>query len=138
MDENDPITQKALWRYQIVSAYLAADPPRGERQKMLDHLAAKTWTLASGEMVTVKAETIRYWIRRYRNGGFEALKDKARSCTKSRAIPPELIDTACRLKREVPERTIDRLIAIMENMQLAPPGMLRRSTLHRALKERGL
>jgi putative transposase len=138
MHENDPITQKALWRYQIVSAYLAADPPRGERQKMLDHLAAKTWMLASGEVVSVKAETIRYWIRRYRNGGFEALKDKARSCGQSRAIPSELIDTASRLKREVPERSIDRLITIMENMQMAPPGMLRRSTLHRALKARGL
>ena len=138
MHENDPITQKALWRYQVISAYLAADPSRGERQKMLEHLAAKTWMLASGEVVSVKAETIRYWIRRYRNGGFEALKDKARGGRQNRAIPPELIDTACRLKREVPERTIDRLITIMENMQMAPPGMLRRSTLHRALKARGL
>jgi len=138
MDENDPITQKALWRYQVISAYLAADPPRGERQKMLDQLAAKSWTLASGELLSVKAETIRYWIRRYRNGGFEALKDKVRRGGESRAIPAELIDTACRLKREVPERTIDRLISIMENLQMAPPGLLRRSTLHRALKTRGL
>jgi transposase InsO family protein len=138
MHEHDPINEKALWRYQVISAYLAANPPRGERQKMLDYLAAKNWMLASGEVLSVKAETIRYWIRRYRNGGFEALKDKTRSRGQSRAIPAELIDTACRLKREVPERTIDRLIAIMENMQMAPPGMLRRSTLHRALKARDL
>ena len=29
MDDQDPITQKALFRFQVISAYLAADPPRG-------------------------------------------------------------------------------------------------------------
>ena len=59
MPDHDPITQKALWRFQIISAYLAADPPRGKRRQMLEHLAAKTWMLESGEVVTVKTETIR-------------------------------------------------------------------------------
>lgn len=139
MNEDDKIVAKALLRYQIISAYLAADPPRGQRRRMLEHLAAKTWVLESGQLVSVKAETIRYWLRRYRNGGFEALKDKPR-CTGSgrQALTDELIATACQLKREVPERTLDRIIAIMENMQLAPPGLVRRSTLHRALQARGL
>jgi transposase InsO family protein len=94
--------------------------------------------LQSGEVITVKAETIRYWLRMYRVGGFEALKDKPRSDRGIRAIPQGLIDQACKLKLQVPERSIERIIAIMENMQLAPPGLLRRSTLHRALKARGL
>jgi putative transposase len=55
-----------------------------------------------------------------------------------RAIPEEIIESACKLKLEVPERTIDRIISIMENMQMAPPGLVRRSTLHRALQARGL
>jgi transposase InsO family protein len=139
MNEDDKIIAKALLRYQIISAYLAADPPLGQRRRMLEQLAAKTWMLESGQVVAVKAETIRYWLRRYRNGGFEALKDKPRSAAIGRqALSQELIATACQLKREVPERTIDRIIAIMENMQLAPPGLVRRSTLHRALKARGL
>ena len=138
MDEYDPITQKALFRFQVISAYLAADPPRGKRRQMLEQLAEKTWMLQSGEVLTVKAETIRYWLRQYRLGGFEALKDKPRSDTGIRAIPADLIDKACKLKLQVPERSIERIITIMENMQLAPPGVIRRSTLHRALKARGL
>jgi len=138
MAAQDRITQKALLRFQIISAYLAADPPRGKRRRMLEQLAARTWLLDSGEAITVKAETIRYWLRLYRRGGFEALKDKPRTERQSRAIPPELLATACKLKLEVPERSIERIITIMENMQLAPPGLLRRSTLHRALKARGL
>jgi hypothetical protein len=38
----------------------------------------------------------------------------------------------------MPGRTIDRIIAIMENMQLAPPGFLRRFKLHRAILANGL
>jgi len=138
MTDHDRITQKALMRFQIISAYLATDLPRGKCRQMLEHLAAKTWMMDTGEVVTVKAETIRYWLRLYRVGGFEALKDKPRSDQGVRAIPQELIETACKLKCEVPERTIDRIITIMENMQMAPPGLLRRSTLHRALQARGL
>jgi putative transposase len=138
MDSYDPITQKALFRFQVISAYLAANPPRGKRRKTLEHLAAKTWMLQSGEVVAVKAETIRYWLRMYRQGGFEALKDKPRLDRGIRAIPEELIEDACKLKLQVPERSIERIITIMENLQLAPPGLLRRSTLHRALKGRGV
>jgi len=138
MTDHDPITQKALLRFQIISAYLAANPPRGKRRLMLEHLAAKTWFLESGEAFSVKPETIRYWLRMYRLGGFEALKDKPRKDQGVRAIPQELIQKACELKLEVPERSIERIITIMENLQLAPPGLLRRSTLHRALQARGL
>jgi transposase InsO family protein len=138
MDDLDPITQKALFRYQVISGYLAADPARGNRREVLEHLADKSWMLQSGEAATVKAETIRYWLRLYRRGGFEALKDKPRSDQGIRAIPKELIEQACTLKLQVPERSIERIITIMENMQLAPPGLVRRSTLHRALQEKGL
>ena len=136
MDDQNPITQRALLRYQVISGYLAADPPRGKRRLLLEQLAGKIWMLESGETLSVKAETIRLWLRLYRNGGFEALKDKPRSDQGIRAIPKELIDQACKLKLQVPERSIERIITIMETMQLAPPGLLRRSTLHRALQDR--
>jgi putative transposase len=138
MNDSDSITQKALFRYQVISGYLAADPPRGKRRLVLEQLAAKPWLLPSGEAAQVKAETIRYWLRLYQRGGFEALKDKPRSDQGVRAIPEQIIECACKLKLQVPERSIERIITIMENMQLAPPGLLRRSTLHRALKARGL
>jgi putative transposase len=138
MDDYDPITQKALFRFQVISSYLAADPPRGKRRQILEQLASKSWILQSGEVARVKAETIRYWLRLYRRDGFEALKDKPRSDHGIRAIPKEIIEEACKLKLQVPERSIERIITIMENMQLSPPALLRRSTLHRALQEKGL
>jgi len=137
MDE-DRITKKALFRYQIISAFLAADPPRGSRYKLLEQLAAKQWVLEDGRTLIVQPETIRYWIRLYRTGGFEALKDVPRKDTGVRSIPGGLVEEACRLKKEVPERSIEQIITIMERMGKAPEGLLARSTLHRALRARGL
>jgi transposase InsO family protein len=49
-----------------------------------------------------------------------------------------VIEIACALKTQVPERTMDRLIRILEDLGHVEPGSVRRSTLHRALQDRGL
>ncbi len=95
--------------------------------------------LEEGILVSPQPETIRYWIRQYRTGGFEALKDKPRKdAGKPRILAQEIIAEACRLKEEVSERSIDRIIKIMESTGKAREGLLTRSTLHRALQARGL
>ena len=44
MDETlDPRMAVALFRYEAIAAYLAADPPRGQRRPLLAQLAARTW-----------------------------------------------------------------------------------------------
>lgn len=40
--DDDPRYKKALERYQVISAYLALDPPRGKRRHLLEELAGKT------------------------------------------------------------------------------------------------
>lgn len=137
-DDKDLRRAKALVRYMVISAYLAMEPPRGKRRAMLEHLASKVWNDADGEPMQVQAETLRVWIRRYRRGGLEALEDKARTSRGIVALSDEQIALAAKLKREVPERSLDRLIRIMEKMQLTEAGSVRRSTLHRALQREGL
>ena len=73
-----PPTDKALLRYQAISAYLALDPPRGQRRKVLQQLAQKSWTLPDGRPVSFAADTLKTWVRRYRRGGLAALDDAAR------------------------------------------------------------
>jgi len=137
-DREDKQQAIALARYQVISAYLAMEPARGQRGLMLEHLAAKTWIGPHGEPFQVSAETIRSWVRRYRQGGLEALRNKARPKRGHRAMTEAQVEFACRLKREVPERTLDRIIIIMEAMGVAESGQVCRSTLHRRLREEGL
>jgi putative transposase len=127
----------ALRRYQVISAYLADDPGRGQRTAYLDKLAARTWNGPEGPF-QVAAETIRSWIRRYRCGGLTALGDKPRPRRGIQALTPETVELVCALKREVPERSLDRLLRIIEGMGKVKAGVVRRSTLHRALQRAGL
>lgn len=128
----------ALVRYQVISPYLAADPPRGQRTALLRQLAQRVWTGPDGEPFTVAAETIRTWVRRYRTGGLTGLQDASRTRAGVTALTQQQQELVCRLKREVPERSLDRIIEIAEAMKLAEPGVLKRSTVHRVLRRHGI
>jgi transposase len=138
MDDEDLRHQMALCRYQAISAYLALDPPRGQRRQLLEQLAQRTWPGPDGEPLRASAETLRSWVRRYRRNGLPGLMDKRRPRRGIQALTPEQIETVLALKREVPERSLDRIIRIAEGMGLMEPGVLRRSTLHRVLQQAGL
>lgn len=128
---------RALFRYQVISPLLAMDIPRGKKCELYRALAEREWKESSGSMVKVSAEAIRLWLRLYKKEGFEGLKDASR-CARGSHVPSELLELASGLKKEVPSRSISKTIKIMEDMGMAPPGVLRRSTLHRYLKEAGL
>lgn len=129
---------RALVRYQVISAFLALEPRRGQRRAVLEQLAARTWTHADGQPFQVSAETIRAWVRRYRARGLDGLRDRPRPRRGTTALTPAVVELACSLKREVPERSLDRLLRILEDMGLVQKGAVRRSTLHRALQQAGL
>lgn len=100
-DSEDRQQAKVLSRYQVISAYIAMDPPRGQRRVMLEHLASRCWTGPDGEPFQVAAETIRSWVRRYRLGGLDALRDRARVRRGTKAMTDDLVELACRLKVRV-------------------------------------
>ncbi len=81
-------SERALLRYQAISAYISLDPPRGERTATLQALAERTWTLPDGRPVQFAAETLRGWVRRYRRGGLAALEDAPRPATGVQVITP--------------------------------------------------
>ena len=138
MDDVEPELHKALMRYEVISAYLAMDPPRGQKKPLLKQLASRVWTGSDGEPLRVSAETIRVWVRRYRKKGLDGLRDKPRPARGCQALTAEQAELAVKLKREVPERSLDRLIAIMEDMKLIEPDVVKRSTLHRVLQSAGV
>jgi transposase InsO family protein len=129
--------KKALFRYQVISPLLAMDIPRGEKMRIYQELAAKEWVTPEGKSIKISIETIRHWIRCYQKEGFEGLKDRERSLRGGR-LPEEAIIKACQLKQQVPERSIDKIIRIMEEMGFVEQRLIRRSTLHRYLRRHGL
>jgi transposase len=137
-DDDDPRRALALARYQVISAFLALEPARGQKRPLLEQLASRAWPGPEGAQLKPAAETIRSWIRRYRNGGFDALCDTPRKSTGVQVLRPDEIELCAQLKREVPERSLDRIISIIEETGRVERGRVRRSTLHRALAPLGL
>jgi transposase len=131
------VSERALLRYTIISPYLAQNPPRGRRTELLRRLADKDWELPDGRRVRFSAETLRAWVRRYRQGGLEALEDRCRASSGVR-LTPEQVAMLCKLKEEVPERSLDRILHLVDELALMPGVAVSRSTLHRVLQDHGL
>jgi len=110
------VSPVAILRFQVISAYLADDPPRGKRRAKREQLANKSWLLPDGSQRKFTAETVRSWVQRYRAGGIAALEDKARTQRGTIALTEPQVELFCKLKREVPELSLDRLIHIAEEL----------------------
>lgn len=131
---------KALFRYRLIAPLLDPDLKRGEKNQLFNAIAAKVHNLPDGRGRRFSRETIRHWYKRYRKFGFEGgLKNKGRCDTgQSRVVPEAVIDKACDLKVEVPQRTIRTVISILEKEKVIEPGILTKSTLHRIFQRKHL
>jgi len=136
--EQDPKMAKALSRYEVVGRYLAMQPKRGQRRKLLEQLANQNWLGPDGELFRVAADTIRVWVRQYRKDGLPGLMDKQQPIRGVQVLNEEQINVLCQLKKQVPERSLERIIQIAEQTELIQSGVLKRSTVHRVLQSNGL
>ena len=128
----------AVFRYEVIASYLVADPPRGQRRPLLTRLADRPWVDPRGEPQRFSPETLRVWVRRYRKGGLSALMDRPRPQRGVQVLTAAQVELLCALKREVPARSLERIIEIAEDMKLIEPGLLKRSTVHRVLQAHDL
>ena len=101
--------------------------------RFLKELVGKEIRFPDGRVGHPALSTLRRKLKRYRQGGFDALERKGRSdCGKSRNIAGEIIDKAVELKKEQPFRSphiINRLLEEMYGVTIP------RSTLYRHLKQ---
>ena len=119
-------------RYRIITPLLDQDLAPAERAELRRKIAAEN---------NVSERTLFRYELSYRSGGFTGLKPMNRAQRRSAKLPDnfdELVGTAIQLKKEVPSRSVDRIILIMEMEGLVAPGVLKRSTLQRYLYRAGL
>ena len=102
----------ALFRYALIRD--AADPKLTAKQRgrFVRDLVAVEHRSPDGGAVTVSRNTIDRWLRRYREGGFDALLPAARNVAPRTAASQ--LEFALALKREKPERTSAQVAAIIK------------------------
>jgi hypothetical protein len=139
MDENKR-EEIALFRYGIILPFLTPEELEwGVKGEMRKRLAQQLYNIPHSSKHSVDEETIRKWLANYKANGFDGLKPKGRNdAGKVRKIPPEAWEKAVALKKEVPARSVRKIIQIMEAHQMIPLGEIKPSTLARQFHAHGL
>lgn len=116
-------------RMQLLSPLLAEG---------LDPARAKEIKARICEQTGLSERTLRRYLAKYRQDGFSGLKPKGKGRQPSdQTIPPDVLEQAILLRREVPGRSVAQLIQILEWEGRIQPGQIKRSTLQEKLAERG-
>lgn len=123
--------ETALARHQIISTLVDASLDASKRQLLREQLASQHG---------LSTRTLRRYEKAYTEIGFKGLKPKSHDPKPSPKLPgnfKELLDEAILLKREVPSRSINQIILILELEGKVKSGVLSRSTLQRHLQKSG-
>jgi len=127
---NDLANETALKRHEIIAPLLVPGLEEAEKRRIRREIL---------EREGISERTLRRYLAAYREDGYEGLKPKTRSDNgKLKAISREILDRAAELKQELPERSVRRIIRILEGEGTIKKGEISRSTLSRHLLKMGL
>jgi len=129
--KSDP-REEALKRYALIAPLLEPGLEEAEAGRRRAEILER-------EARPVSERTLRRHLAAYREGGFDGLCPKRRTdAGKPRAVPPDVLEEAAALKRELPQRSVRRAIEILEGEGRVKQGVLRPSTLARHFAKLGL
>ena len=123
--------QTALERYTLIAPLLDGTLDPARRSQLRQEIVGR-----SG----LSERTIYRYEALYHEKGFPGLKPVALERSLSKKLPAnymEIVEQAIQLKKEVPKRSVQQIIFILEQENWAAPGSLKRSTLERYLYRAG-
>ena len=122
---------EALKRFQMIAPFMAEDMDSAKKNQLREQAASQN---------NISVRTLYRYEKAYRENGFPGLKPQNREKRRSQKLPENfdvLLEEAIQLKREVPKRSVEQIILILELENLVAPGVLKRSTLERHLYKAG-
>lgn len=128
MKDQKKAEEIAAMRVQLLSPLLAEG---------LDSAKAQALKKQICEQNGLSERTLRRYLEKYRKEGFSGLRPMGKGRKQSDNIPPEVMEQAILLRREVPGRSVAQIIQILEWEGRIQPGEIKRSTLQERLAARG-
>ena len=138
MEQNQQRREEiALFRYNVI-AEVVTEPNGSTRQRLMEAIARRQHDIPYSDRTTIGKRTLQRWVKDYQEHGLKGLEPEERlDAGQNRAIPPDLVEAAAALRREMPGRSVRQVIEILEMAGKAPRGVLKRSTLAEALIRAG-
>jgi transposase InsO family protein len=114
-DRAERVAAMAVFRFQLISPAIDEDLSMRARGRLVRETASAWHTDPFGRRVRYSRDTLDRWIRRWREGGFEALVP----CEKATPLrtDPAVLEVAAALKRENPARTAAQVERILVKTQ---------------------
>lgn len=123
--------REALDRFRMISPLLDPEMDNSKRIQLRESIAAQN---------NVSTRTLYRYESSFRDNEFAGLKPVAKSGVNSHRLPENfdsLLKEAIQLRLEVPGRSVDQIITILELERKVPIGVLKRSTLERHMFRAG-
>ena len=123
--------EEALRRFQLISPLLQPGMDDAKRLQLRKQIAEEN---------DISIRSLYRYEKAYQKGQFTGLKPADREKHRSQKLPDNfdfLLEQAIQLRKEVPERSVAKIIFILEAEQHVAPGILKRSTLERHLYKAG-
>lgn len=114
-DRAERVQAVAVFRFQLISPAIDEDLSMRARGRLVREIASAWHTDPFGRRVKFSRDTLDRWIRRWREGGFEALVPCER--TTPLRTDPAVLEVAAALKRENPARTAAQVERILVKAQ---------------------
>lgn len=142
MPDTDPkqADAVALFRYGLIADLIHLPPGSPGLYRLLAQKAEHEYDIPGTLRRRVAAETLRDWLKAYRKGGFEALRQRPRSDTGlSRALPGPVQDLLVSIKDEHPDLAVHLVIDAARAAGKVPKELpLPVTTVHRLLTRAGV
>ena len=140
-DDEERLRQDlALFRYGLIADLLRLEGVGSGLYEALEKKAEQTHTIPGSQRTRLAAETIRGYLKAYRQGGFDALMPRPRAdAGSSRRIPREVQDILLAIKEQNEDYTVGLVIDEARRHPDVPEAqVLAPSTVHRLLARNGL
>lgn len=136
MQEPHPM---ALFRLSVLGALASREQlAHGELKIILRQLASVSYQIPGTQRVHLSEKTLEAWYYAYQKNGLDGLTPKTRSDAGRSKMAPELQKAILQAKYNQPNRSITSIITLLEMQGIAAKGTLKKSTLHRVLKNAGI
>ena len=126
---NKNAEETAQFRMEVIAPLLQQGIDRDKLQKLVT---------AQSEKFEISERSVKRFLDSYQLNGYKGLYPKERTKpAKSGAITNEIMEAAIMLRREVPKRSIETIIKILEMEEIVEEGVLKRTTLQENLAKYG-
>ena len=130
---------KALFRLSILGPLVSRKSlERGELCRIIRELAQREYVIPGSRKNYVSEKTISTWYYAWRRDGIKGLESKPRvdrgRCKLARKVQEAILNA----KRENPQRSISKILELIETNERVARGILTKSTIHRLLQAHNL